>query len=557
MARGLDQLTLLAAVFVGVAYVVYFATLAPAPFQDLPNHMARAAIIADALFDGGARYGNTFGVHLLPVSYVLHDLVFAVLIHVFGAKAGTSIFVALVLLSLPAALWFYMHVMHISTRVQPVVLLLSLVLATDWFFLMGFMAFRLSVALVVVSVAMAELVRRHWSGWRYAMYVGVLIVGYLTHLTAPVFLLAILTVIAIVRLVMHRSTVLREAELVLPLVFLLGMHVFISRHAEVEAPAAFLYEWGRLQDKFYYWWYEFGRFGGRSSQVVMGLLAICVLLAVRRSINRATVTSPPVIENFLIVASFLGVYILLPRTYSDSGYVDVRALVMISLFLLIGAMWLVQAGGARGFDGLGVRTLAVTLAALNLGWIAWKMAPLEQWLVRYRQIVAAVPVGARVLPITTQLKVGSFSPYLHAGSFLVLDRAALIPYLFSGNRGDPMKYFYYRVRTYTPQENWYTEQLKWRDATPATYTVLGQHYTWRYTYSERDKAWEPLKLVPIEWGPVACDYEWLLVARPYRPDMIGVPTRVMKENDVASLLRVDQSACRPAPSRGVHLASEH
>jgi hypothetical protein len=39
--------------------------------------------------------------------------------------------------------------------------------------------------------------------------------------------------------------------------------------------------------------------------------------------------------------------------------------------------------------------------------------------------------------------------------------------------------------------------------------------------------------------------------------MIGVPTTVVKKNEVATLLKVDKSACRPAPARRVHMASEH
>jgi hypothetical protein len=556
--RGLDRLTLAAAAVMVIAYVIYFATLTPPPLQDFPNHLARAAIIADALFDGGARFGGAFSVHLMPIPYVLHDVVFASLIQAFGATAGAAVFLTLVLLSLPAALWLYMHVMKVELRTRVVVLLLSLMLATDWFFLMAFMAFRLAVALVIVGLAAAELLRREWSGARYAAYIGVLVAGYLTHLSAPVFLLPVMTVVAGVRLVMKRSTFAREAQLVLPVCLLLAMHVGLSRYmGEVGSPAAYLYEWGSLPGKLQNWWYEFGRFGGRSSQLLTGLLAISVLLAIRHSIRRSTVTAPLVVEHFLVALVFLGVYILLPQTYSDSAYVDVRALVMITLFLLLTALSLVEAAHSRGFESLPVRVLALTVSALNLGVIAWKMAPVDAWLGHYRQIVAAVPEGARVLPIYTGLKVGAFSPFLHAGSFAVLDRAATIPYLFAGDKGDPMKYFTYRASRYQPPENWYVQQLKWRDAVPATYTVLGRDYTWRFQYSEVDRVWEPLKLVPIEWGPVACDYEWLLVARPYQGELIGVPATLVKQNDAAALLRVDKSACRPAPARRVRLSTEH
>src|SRR4051812_9311372 len=86
----LDRLATAAAALIVLAYVVYFATLWPPPLQDFPNHLARASVIADALFDGGARFGSSFGVQLLPIPYLLHDLVFATLIHVFGNTAGSA-----------------------------------------------------------------------------------------------------------------------------------------------------------------------------------------------------------------------------------------------------------------------------------------------------------------------------------------------------------------------------------------------------------------------------------------------------------------------------------
>jgi hypothetical protein len=94
--------------------------------------------------------------------------------------------------------------------------------------------------------------------------------------------------------------------------------------------------------------------------------------------------------------------------------------------------------------------------------------------------------------------VGTFYPFLHAGSFLVLDRGAMMPYLFSGNGGDPMKFFLYVRRPYMPHESWYLDQLKWRDAVPASYSVLGQTYTWRFEYSTRDGVWEPATLAPVD-----------------------------------------------------------
>jgi hypothetical protein len=135
----------------------------------------------------------------------------------------------------------------------------------------------------------------------------------------------------------------------------------------------------------------------------------------------------------------------------------------------------------------------------------------------------------------------------------------VIPYLFSGDRGDPMKYFRYRTRPYWPEEDWYVEQRKWRAGTPWTYRLQGQDYTWRFAYSKRNFYWEPLDLVPVDWNRVACQYDFLLMTLPADMSLIGVPTHSVRANNTAALVAVDKSACRPqlVVNPPVQLSSEH
>jgi hypothetical protein len=558
-----DRTAFLATFALCAAYVIFFTSLHSVPLQDYPNHLARAAVLADLLFDGGARYGSAFGAQLAPIPYVLHDLVFATLIQVFGTQVGAQLFTTIVLLSLPASLLFYMHVMRVPRPARLTIVTLSLFLATDWFFLMAFLGFRLALALVVVSLALAEKVRERWSPLAYAAYLSVLVAGYLTHLSAPVFFLVTIGVSAAVRLLTDRSTFSREMTLVLPVLTLLAAHVVLNSDAASTAgPAVFTYEWGRLADKFILWAFEFRRFGGHSSTILMSMLGACVLLGVLPAIRKASWRdgswkSPLFVEQLFVALAFIAVYIVLPQEYSDSAYVDVRALSMVTLFLVIAALWLSIEAGRSGFGHPLVLGFALFVSTANLVWIARHVTPLERWFTRYREMVAEVPVGARVLPVATRSRVGAFNPFLHAGSFLVTDRAVVAPYLFSRTRGDAMKYFYYRDRPYTPQENWYPQAIKWRKAVPATYTVMGQDYTWRFQYEPRDKIWQPFPLVPIEWPRVACDYDLLLVPRPYDATLLGVNTRLVRRNEVAELLAIDKSACRrERPSRIVRLPSE-
>src|SRR6516164_2384652 len=144
-------------------YVAYFVQLTSLPLQDYPNHVARAVVLGDLIFHHGARFGEVFSFHIVAAPYLLTDLLLTVCLQLFGAKAGAGIFSALVLLSLPGALLFYMSANELAPRGRLLLALIGLYLTTETFFLLGFFAFRLALALVIVSLALADRLRRAWS----------------------------------------------------------------------------------------------------------------------------------------------------------------------------------------------------------------------------------------------------------------------------------------------------------------------------------------------------------------------------------------------------------
>ena len=139
------------------AYVACIVRLTSFPMQDYANHVARADVMADLLFHHGARFGQVFQVHLTPLPYVLPDLILMSAVEIFGVAAGAALFSSLVILSLPCALLFYARSCNIPRRARPFVFLLGLYLSIDWFFIAGFLAFQLSLALIVMSLALAEI----------------------------------------------------------------------------------------------------------------------------------------------------------------------------------------------------------------------------------------------------------------------------------------------------------------------------------------------------------------------------------------------------------------
>jgi hypothetical protein len=542
-------------------YVYYFATLRAFPLQDFPNHLARATVIADLLFDHGARFGETYTLSLLPVPYVLHDLLFATLIEVLGVQAGGACFAVIVVLSLPFALLFYMRITGLAPRAKLMVFVIGLYLATDFFFQMAFMGFRLGLAVMIVSLGILERLRRQWSrGW-FCVYVVSLAVGYLIHLASPMFFAIALGVSTVLRLYWGTANAKRELWLWLPLATLLALHFgFGSVAHSTENRPTYDFFWGTWRQKFQHIWAEFTRYGSRLEGPMLALLAGCLLLPLRRYLQWRRFRQPQVLEPVAIAVAFGGFYFISPQFYADSAFVDVRALPVVLLMILLACLNVPgpKSSGAV-FGTLPVLVLAFALAAVNFVYLVRHVGKNEASITQYRQLGAAVPVGAYVLPVHTIAKDGEVRPLLHAAAYLVADRGAVIPYLFSGDRGDPMKYFRYRARPYWPAEDWYVEQRKWRAGTPRTYRLQGQDYTWRFAYSPRNFYWEPLDMVPVDWNRVACRYDFLLMTLPADMSLIGVPTHPVRANDTAALVAVDKSVCRPelVVNPPVQLSSEH
>jgi len=179
---------------------------------------------------------------------------------------------------------------------------------------------------------------------------------------------------------------------------------------------------------------------------------------------------------------------------------------LISLFIVLARVHLAEGATQPAFGGPAVLPLAAILAMLNLGYLAIHLTRGDAWMSSYRELVARIPRSATVLPIYTSRQEGAVAPRLHSSSYIVMDRVALIPYLFSGDAGAPvLQYFRYKSRPYAPIERW---------------------------YSVIDPG-------AVDWHTVACSYDSLLVGKPYDSKRIFVRNSTVAENSSAALLKVD------------------
>ncbi len=540
------------------AYVASFVRLSSLPLEDYPNHVARGFVLSDLLFHHGTRFGQQFSVTPMLIPYILPDLVLASAIGLLGTTGGAAFFMALVLLSLPCALLFYLHVNGLAPRARPFVVLLGLYLSTDWFFMTGFMAFRLAIAALIVTLALADLLRRRWSVVMFVVYACALLLSYLIHLSWLVFFAMVLGISGVARWWFgspsaRRDILRREIWLYTPMIVLLAWHfgfMQAERPQGAGLPPEFEPEWRGFSLKLYSLLMPFRGFGGRIAEAMICLFGLCMAWPIRHTLRLGAWKKPVVLEQWVIAVAFLGVYAALPRQLEFASFIDIRALPFIALFVMLAVLYLPsQSSQGEEFSGPSALALATLLATGNLAYLAFHASQANMWMTRYRQVVQFVPEGASVLPVYSLPMVTSM-PVVHAPSFVVLDRGGITPYLFGGDDGDPMLYFRYRRRPYEPKWMWYdAERLR---NLAAQMRAAGFPLNSQLVRTDGRKPWYEKTAAP-EWRRVACDFEFILVTMPFDGALIRVSAHAIAANESAALLKIDadKASCkaqqRPAP----------
>jgi len=494
--RAARSVLLLAALL----YVGIIAWFSPLVIQDYPNHLARALIMEDLIFHDGAQFGNAYQYHFLFIPYVLGDLILAALTALVGVTAAGGLWVILTFLSLPLGLLAWLRARETSADVTVLMLLISLYLSTDTFFIMGFTEFRLSVAVVFVALAVTEVLRKRWSLQYYAAFVAVVVVSYLTHLAAPVFIGTAVGASAVWRVVLRQARPTREFLLILPIAAMIAWHELVAVHyRRITDRVDEFSVWGTPATKLYRLVWDFLRYSTYQELVILALLVAVLAFALRERLFRKCAQ---VLEPWAYAMAFLILYCALPFDQTDGSYIDVRTLALVPVFLILGLLNLPRRASNTG---VAVQYLAIALVAANLAVLTYHFRKSSLWLAQYRAVVAQIPDHSDVLPIYTGGRNRNLYTNLHVGSFAVIDRHALIPYQFSGDVGSPMKYFRYANLPYAPPEFWYEEKRDFQ----------------------------------VDWRRVRATYRYALIIKPFSAARIPLQGQVVAQNDTAELLALD------------------
>ena len=262
----------MAALGLGVLQVAAWLALSSLPWLDMPNHAARAQVIADLLFDGGARFGADFSLRIGWEPYLLGDLSLAALTRLMPTDLAARSLMALAFVAQPAAAVFYMRMRGAGALACTLAALAALFLATDWTFTLGFVNYRLCLPLVLVALACAEGFLERPGTVRYAAFALAAAAGFLMHLAAPVLLALALAGLALARWPLSQPQFLRFAALGL-LPAALVLQYVLATPAETAA-----YTWAPLLVKFQTAKGWFQRFDPEIDNVLTLLFALAVAI---------------------------------------------------------------------------------------------------------------------------------------------------------------------------------------------------------------------------------------------------------------------------------------
>jgi len=475
-------------------YALFGLSLSNAPFQDLPNHLARGHIIADLLFNNGSLFADKFALDLHITPYLIADLILAALDRLVGIEWTARIWIATAVTALPWSVWFLLGVQGCSHRARLTGSLMAFYLATNWFFVSGFLNYQISLACDVFAYGWFLRAQASGSAKAYVFYVLILTAGYAMHLSSLAFLAAAVGASLGLAVLSGRQSIGRAIVLWLPALVLLALHFGLaSPHSTV----TFATDWGTPVSKIKRLLSPVVRFDARWEIPLFGAFLVAALGPLFAGGLRQTLRSNS--EPLLLATMFAILYFVLPLEQGGVYDVDNRALPLSLLFLLVAGMRALDTSAASLNWPV---ALAATVAWLNLLYVGLEVLPQNWAMGAYKSVAREAPAASRVLPVNTRPAMGRYEAFPHAGAFVTAETGAMTPYLFSAPANPNIGYFHYLQRLPAPSLFWYTRN---------------------------DDV--------VNWEKVRQTYDYLLVTRPY-DNRIPLPVDAVHGNDVAILLKI-------------------
>lgn len=477
-----------------VSYLIFFSSMSCFPFMDLPNHLTRAFIISDLNFKPDSLFHSLFEFVWFYVPYLMQDLVLGSMMRQYGVTFAGIILLTFSVLGPWLAGLYAGKALGLPAERLLILSGFLLYLSTNWFVLSGFTAYSLGFMFSLLAIGnwiyflrqtawIENLTQKKSLPLAYsffALYVLSSVLAYCFNL-APFFFLALSVpflalcyfIISLFRGFTTKSFFLFALSL-LPFLCISLWHLSASASFNGSLkPIVYrplLQKLLSLATPFY-------RFN-----LSIDLIFLFLLLMVFFTLHRLKQVDTRDFANaegfgirnnqlYLLLSVFLTVVWLCLPVGAGTGLWDIdnRAIPFMAFFSFI---WILGRPAPRTLSGpmRSSITIVSLLALLNLAYLYYYFAPLNQQACNYQEFIETLPEKSVVLPVNTRNPVGRVNALQHQGSFYVLKKQGLIPYLFFGSVQTQFSYFNYRLPLPAPSEFWYERDL------PVDWSLIAEHY---------------------------------------------------------------------------------
>lgn len=486
-----------------LAYCVLWLSLDAMPFMDLPSHAARGRAIVALLTGRG--YAHDFAVDLVVRPYLAGDLLLGLLVTIFRPALGASLWVILCFLAIPWGLGSLLRKLGAERAAIMLAQLLSVYIATDWFFLAAYSHFRLGIGAAMWALGALfetlELREKHRSQTGRFLF-GCCVV-YAAHFASFFFLALMTGTILALRVWQRRVSLQRAVMLALPCAAL-GLYHLLGTSARRDYTQ--IWEFRSPLEKLQALGSMFIRYDPELDIFLAVLFAHILIMLIYHGRLAAAQPQPSVRntanEAFALVAVLGAAFLVLPVSVSTLYDIDGRALPFVALLTIAAAVLIAPPQFLRSKV---VTALATLLALLNLTYLAPYLRRENVFLQGYRAALEQIPEGMRVLPVATRPEVGRVESGVHSDAWYTLEGRGFTPYISNSSLGEPFTYFHYRNHFYAPVVFWYSRNL------------------------------------PVNWPEVMKYFDYIIATNPHNRERIGIPElETVFSNNSATVYRIKE-----------------
>lgn len=375
---------------------------------DYPNHLARWFLLFH-MHDPQFRFDHFFATAWGPFPYVVTDVLGVWMQYVLPIDIVGRIILSLCVVSIPVATYFFLRAANPGSEYLA---LWAFVISFNPNFMMGSLGSELSVALCLVAVTLWIGFCEHPTIPRATVLTLMMSLLYLTHLIG-------FGVAGLVMGIYCLATGKPPTRLLfLGLMSVPGLAMFVLSRASAGSSGALNYHgmtaWEKLRNL------AFPLRFFSTPQAAAALLCLAILAVIFLKLNAVAWNRP-----WLVVgAGLLCAYVIAPGEYSLGGYLDVRIIPCLYLFLLAAFQikryrrWMIVAAVVYALCGiLRIETLFISKQKELNGLSA---------------AFAVIPRDARVLPVIRLRPEGGLigRGEIHHLEYAVIEKGLLVPVVF-------------------------------------------------------------------------------------------------------------------------------